>query len=98
MRYVDNIFSLDRPGIGILLIYMSVEGLIFFILTLIIEVNITDLHFIVDDCYMYFILYYTNIKNHFYKMNRDIGMADYEKQVKQDFHTPSLYLCFVIGA
>ena len=40
----------------------------------------------------------TSIKNHFYKMNRDIGMADYEKQVKQEFHTPSLYLCFVIGA
>ena len=56
MRYVDNIFSLDRPGIGFLLIYMSVEGLIFFILTLIIEVNITDLHFIIDDCVMYFIL------------------------------------------
>ena len=41
---------------------------------------------------------YTSIKNHFYKMKRDIGMADYEKQVKQEFHTPSLYLCFVIGA
>ena len=40
----------------------------------------------------------TSIKNHFYKMKRDIGMADYEKQVKQEFHTPSLYLCFVIGA
>ena len=39
----------------------------------------------------------TSIKNHFYKMKRDIGMADYEKQVKQEFHTPSLYLCFVIG-
>ena len=43
-------------------------------------------------------LAYTSIKNHFYKMKRDIGMADYEKQVKQEFHTPSLYLCFVIGA
>ena len=41
---------------------------------------------------------YTSIKNHFYKMKRDIGMADHEKQVKQEFHTPSLYLCFVIGA
>ena len=38
-------------------------------------------------------------KNHFYKMKRDIGMADYEKLVKQEFHTPSLYLCFfIIGA
>ena len=48
----------------------------------------------------------TSIKNHFYKMKRDIGMADYEKLVKQEFHTPSiefhtpsLYLCFfIIGA
>ena len=37
-------------------------------------------------------------------MKRDIGMADYEIQVKQEFqslefHTPSLYLCFfIIGA
>ena len=39
-------------------------------------------------------------------MKRDIGMADYEKLVKQEFHTPSiefhtpsLYLCFfIIGA
>ena len=29
---------------------------------------------------------YTSMKNHFYEMKRDIGMADYEKQVKQDFH------------
>ena len=42
---------------------------------------------------------YTSIKNHFYKMKRDIGMADYEKLVKQEFYTPSLYLCFfIIGA
>ena len=25
-------------------------------------------------------------KNHFYTMKRDIGMADYEKQVQQDFY------------
>ena len=31
-------------------------------------------------------------------MKRDIGMKNYEKQVKQEFPTPSLYLCFVIGA
>ena len=32
-------------------------------------------------------------------MKRDIGMANYEKLVKQEFHTPSLYLCFfIIGA
>ena len=46
---------------------------------------------------------YTSMKNHFYNMKRDIGMADYEKLVKQDFHTPSiefhtpsLYLCFFL--
>ena len=38
----------------------------------------------------------TSMKNHFYKMKRDIGMADYEKLVKQDFHTPSLYLYFFL--
>ena len=45
----------------------------------------------------------TSMKNHFYKMKKDIGMADYEKLVKQDFHTPSiefhtpsLYLCFFL--
>ena len=50
--------------------------------------------------YLYFVsqLFYYKYKNHFYKMKRDIGMADYEKQVKQEFHTPSLYLCFGIGA
>ena len=31
-------------------------------------------------------------------MKGDIGMADYEKLVKQEFSTPSLYLCFVIDA
>ena len=44
MRYVDNLFSLDRPGIGILFIYMSVEGLVFFILTLFIEVRVSKLY------------------------------------------------------
>ena len=38
VRFVDNLFSLDRPGIGILLIYMSLEGIFFFLLTLLIEV------------------------------------------------------------
>ena len=32
-------------------------------------------------------------------MKRDIGLPDYEKLVKQEFHTLSLYyLCFIIGA
>ena len=39
----------------------------------------------------------TSITNHFYKMRKDIGMADYEKQVKQEFYTPFLYLCFVVA-
>ena len=57
-------------------------------------------------CARFFSIYiyiYTSMKNHFYKMKRDIGMADYEKLVKQDFHTPSiefhtpsLYLCFFL--
>ena len=32
----------------------------------------------------------TLCKNGFYKMKRDIGMADYEQQVQQEFHTPPL--------
>ena len=39
----------------------------------------------------------TSITNHFYKMRKDIGMADYEKQVKQESYTPFLYLCFVVA-
>ena len=44
--------------------------------------------------------YVTSIKNHFYKMKSDIyiGMADYEKLVKQEFYTHTLemiyYTCF----
>ena len=39
---------------------------------------------------------YNKNKESFLQNEGDIGMADYEKLVKQEFHTPSLYLCFVI--
>lgn len=38
-NYVDNPFEFNKPGIGLTLIYMFVEGIIFFILTLFIEVR-----------------------------------------------------------
>ena len=38
MRYVDNPLSIDGQGIGVNLIYMAMEGLLFFMLTLLIEV------------------------------------------------------------
>ena len=37
-RYVDNIFSISRPGIGTNILYLVLEGFFFFILTLLIEV------------------------------------------------------------
>ena len=40
-RYVDDIFSTSRPGIGVNLIYLVFEGVLFFMLTLLIEVNIS---------------------------------------------------------
>ena len=46
LRYVDNVFSMSRPGIGLNLIYFSVEGLFFFILTLLIEVSSSYLYYI----------------------------------------------------
>ena len=39
VRYVDDVFSTDRPGIGVNLIYMLLEGILFFTLTLLIEVS-----------------------------------------------------------
>jgi hypothetical protein len=36
-RYVDNIFSISRPGIGTNILYLVLEGFFFFILTLLIE-------------------------------------------------------------
>ena len=38
-RYVDNVFSTDRPGIGLNIIYFVFEGIFFFLLTLLIEVD-----------------------------------------------------------
>jgi len=37
LRFVDNVLSFERPGIGVIITYMAVEGLFFFILTLLIE-------------------------------------------------------------
>ena len=38
IRYVENPLSTDRPGIGVNLIYMAIEGVVFFALTLLLEV------------------------------------------------------------
>ena len=38
LRFVDNVLSFERPGIGVIITYMAVEGVFFFILTLLIEV------------------------------------------------------------
>ena len=38
IRYVENPLSVDRPGVGANLIYMAVEGVLFFVLTLLLEV------------------------------------------------------------
>lgn len=35
---MDNVFSLSRPGIGATLIFMGAEAVIFFALTLLVEV------------------------------------------------------------
>jgi ABC-type glutathione transport system ATPase component len=37
IRYVENPLSVDRPGIGVNLIYMASEGVVFFALTLLLE-------------------------------------------------------------
>ena len=39
LHYVDNVLTFERPGIGIILVYMAVEGVLFFILTILIEVH-----------------------------------------------------------
>ena len=36
--YVDNPLDTRRPGIGMIYVYMFVEGVVFFILTLLIQV------------------------------------------------------------
>ena len=38
-RFVENIFSTDRPGIGVNIIYFFIEGIFFFIFTLFLEVR-----------------------------------------------------------
>ena len=44
IRYVENPLSIDRPGIGVNLIYLMLEGVLFFALTLLLEVCSTDFH------------------------------------------------------
>ena len=39
VAYVDNLLEFNKPGIGTTLLYMFVEGVVFFILTLIVQVN-----------------------------------------------------------
>jgi ATP-binding cassette subfamily A (ABC1) protein 3 len=36
-RYVDDVFATERPGIGVNIVYLLLEGVFFFILTLLIE-------------------------------------------------------------
>ena len=44
IRFVQNPLSTDRPGIGMNLIYMALEGVLFFALTLLLEVAALCLH------------------------------------------------------
>ena len=37
-NFVDNPLAVERPGIGVILIYLFFEGLIYFSLTLLIQV------------------------------------------------------------
>ena len=39
IRFVEDVFSTERPGIGVNLIYFFLEGIFFFILTLLLEVS-----------------------------------------------------------
>ena len=38
VRFVENPLDIDRPGVGIYCIYLFFEGILYFILTLLIEV------------------------------------------------------------
>ncbi len=40
IRYVDSVFDTKRPGVGIIFVYMVLEGCVFFLLTLAIEVGV----------------------------------------------------------
>ena len=39
ISYADNLLQLEKPGIGLTLIYMLVEGAVFFILTLFVQAS-----------------------------------------------------------
>ena len=36
--FADSLLEFHKPGVGLVLLYMSVEGIVFFIITLIIQV------------------------------------------------------------
>ena len=45
VKYVDSVLEFPRPGIGSILFYMALEGVIFFLVTLLLEVRrFTPLH------------------------------------------------------
>ncbi len=46
LRYVENPFDFERPGIGIVLLYMAIEGFVLLWFTLLLEVRITVENFI----------------------------------------------------
>jgi len=39
LRYVDNPLAFERPGIGVILLFMLLEGFILFLFTLALEVS-----------------------------------------------------------
>jgi len=39
ITYVDSILQFDRPGIGIVSLYLGIEGVVFIIMTILIEVR-----------------------------------------------------------
>lgn len=47
IRYVDNPLSTNRPGVGVNIIYMAMEGVLFIVLTLLLEVR---LYCMMDHC------------------------------------------------
>ncbi|CAI8053623.1 ATP-binding cassette sub-family A member 3 [Geodia barretti] len=59
IRYVDNPLSIDRPGVGVNLIYMTLEGVLFFALTLLLEVCFLTVHYNIRlRMFMWFLVVY----------------------------------------
>ena len=42
LNYVDNPLDIERPGIGLIFVYLFFEGIIFFTLTILIEVCVYE--------------------------------------------------------